>query len=136
MDKSCSTLIMPAGTLAQMRPFKRWLAEQPRHQVALGETDEQHDVVHFNTCLCPGYLIRALKHLLAPHAPYHLYLNLPVPERKTGAMHVHATERGVLAESLKWEKVGPVERAHWLEALEAQGGRRQFSLQERLFPDL
>jgi hypothetical protein len=135
MDKPRSTLFLPAGTLTEMRLFRKWLAELPTYSVVSAETGHSCDTVEFNPCICPDYLIRSLEHLLATHAPYHLMMNRPVPDRKSGAMHIHATERGVLARDPMWCPIAPVTFEQWHESVAALGGRRQFSLQNLLFPE-
>jgi hypothetical protein len=136
MDKPRSTLFLPAGTLAEMRPFRRWLAELPTYRIAFAEAGESCDTVEINPCVCPDHLIRSLERLVSAHAPYHLVLNRPVPERSTGALHIRATERGVLVRDTQWREVSPVTRQQWLESVAARGARRPFSLQTVLFPGL
>lgn len=136
MDKPRSTLFLPAGALAVMRPFRRWVLELPTYRIAPAQASGELDVVEFHTSICPQFLMRSLERIVAPHTPYNLYLNLPVPERKTEALHVHATERGVLTRAPAWRPVVPPTRDQWREAVAAQGGRRQFSHQTLLLPGL
>lgn len=47
-------LYLPAGTLAEMRPFRRWVAGQPTCQVVLanpGIPEPSSDLVEFHTSL-------------------------------------------------------------------------------------
>lgn len=136
MDKPCSILFLPAGALAVMHPFRRWVLEHPTYRIVEAGAPGQCDRIDFHPRICPQYLIRTLECIVAPHTPYNLYLNLPVPEQKTGAWHVHATERGVLTRALAWREITPPAGVQWRDAIAAQGGRRQFSHQALLFPGL
>jgi hypothetical protein len=134
METPRSTLFLPSGTLAEMRLFRRWLGEQPTYRVVPASAGESCDIVEFNTCLCSCYLIRSLEKMLPAHTPYHLFLNLPVPERKTGALYVHATERGVMARGQEWRPIAPITAEQWADSV-ARATRRGFALRALLWPD-
>jgi hypothetical protein len=135
MVKPQFLLYLPAGALAQLRPFARWVATQPTRRVTglCGElAGESGDVVEFYTDIEWKYLAETVGRLLANHCPFRLSLNIPgCPGTEASVVSVCLSERGLVTGD-QWTNQPAPGRAEWRAAFLAKGP--DFSLFEALAP--
>lgn len=134
MHKPRYLLYLPAGALTRMRPFRRWVNEQPTCQVVLDTgAGPGYDLVEFYSFVCSRHLQEAIPRLLRPHTPFQLLLNLAQPlgpERRI--LFVRQTHQGVVEQQRCWHEVTPVPAEYWRSEFLGQPGR--FALFRELAP--
>lgn len=135
MVKPKFVLYLPAGALAQLRPFARWVAAQPTCRVSglCGEgAGESGDVVEFSTTLDWKYLTTTVRRLLAGHCPYRLVLNIPQCPGTRGDVAFACLNEERLVTGRQWTYLATPGRHEWRAAFLAKGA--SFSLFDALAP--
>lgn len=123
MVKPQFLLHLPAGALAQLRPFARWVAAQPTCRVTglYGAAGESGDVVEFSTTLDWEYLTKTVGRLLANHCPYLFVLNIPrCPGTRFDVASARLTDQG-LATGPQWANSAAPGPREWRVAFLAKG---------------
>lgn len=133
MVKPQFLLYMPAGALAHLRPFARWVAAQPTCRVIglYGAcAGASGDVVEFSTTLDWEYLTKTIRRLLANHCPYRLAMNIPrCPGTRRDVAFACLTEQNLVT-GPQWENWEAPLWGEWKGAFLAKGAN--FSLFEVL----